>query len=77
MQKLDDDQFNVRGDWLINEKHSLFGRYSWQKAPLSPASLAPLGGALVDTQRRLRSGPAHFHFHARRWSTSLALLTPT
>ncbi len=50
VQRLDDDQFNLRGDWLINEKHSLFGRYSWQKAPLSPASLVPLGGAMVDTK---------------------------
>lgn len=50
VQKLDDDQMNFRGDWLINDKHSLFGRYSWQKAPLSPASLVPLGGSLVDTK---------------------------
>ena len=50
VQRLDDDQFNLRGDWLINEKHSLFGRYSQQKAPLSPAALAPLAGSLVDTK---------------------------
>jgi hypothetical protein len=50
VQSLDDDQVNFRGDWLINDKHSLFGRYSWQKAPLSPASLTPLGGSLVDTK---------------------------
>ncbi len=50
VQKLDDDQFNLRGDWLINEKHSLFGRYSQQKAPLSPAALPPLAGSLVDTK---------------------------
>lgn len=50
VQRLDDDQFNLRGDWLINSKHSLFGRYSWQKAPLSPAALVPLGGALVDSK---------------------------
>lgn len=50
VQKLDDDQLNFRGDWIINSKHSLFGRYSWQKAPLSPASLVPLGGSLVDTK---------------------------
>jgi hypothetical protein len=50
VQRLDDDQFNLRGDWLINDKHSLFGRYSQQKAPLSPAALAPLAGALVDTK---------------------------
>ena len=50
VQKLDDDQLNLRGDWTISNKHSLFGRYSWQKAPLSPAALVPLGGALVDTK---------------------------
>lgn len=50
VQKLDDDQFNLRGDWLINDKHSLFGRYSQQKAPLSPAALPPLAGSLVDTK---------------------------
>jgi hypothetical protein len=50
VQRLDDDQVNLRSDWIINAKHSLFGRYSWQKAPLSPASLVPLGGSLVDTK---------------------------
>ena len=50
VQKLDDDQMNFRGDWNISSKHALFGRYSWQKAPLSPASLVPLGGSLVDTK---------------------------
>jgi hypothetical protein len=50
VQKLDDDQVNFRGDWIISTRHSLFGRYSWQKAPLSPASLVPLGGSLVDTK---------------------------
>ena len=50
VQKLDDTQLNFRGDWIINNKQSVFGRYSWQKAPLSPASLTPLGGALVDTK---------------------------
>jgi hypothetical protein len=50
VQKLDDDQMNFRGDWLISSNHSLFARYSWQKAPLSPASLVPLGGSLVDTK---------------------------
>ena len=50
VQSLDDTQTNIRGDWLINTKHSLFGRYSWQTAPLSPASLVPLGGSLVDTK---------------------------
>jgi hypothetical protein len=50
VQKLDDNQLNFRGDWIINNKHSLFGRYSWQNAPLTPASLVPLGGALVATK---------------------------
>jgi hypothetical protein len=50
VQRLDDDQFNLRGDYIINDKHSLFGRYSQQKAPLSPAALQPLGGSLVDTK---------------------------
>ncbi len=50
VQKLDDHQVNFRGDWIINDKHSLFGRYSWENAPLSPASLVPLGGALVTSK---------------------------
>jgi Carboxypeptidase regulatory-like domain len=50
VQKLNDDQVNFRGDWLMTNKHSLFGRYSWQKAPLTPAALVPLGGALVDSK---------------------------
>ncbi len=50
VQRLDDDQMNLRGDWIINSKHSLFGRFSWQKAPLSPAALAPLGGRQVDSK---------------------------
>lgn len=50
VQSLNDDQVNFRGDWIINSKHSLFGRYSWQNAPLSPASLVPLGGSQVDTK---------------------------
>ncbi len=52
VQSLDDDQFNIRGDWLISSKNSLFARYSWEKAPLSPASLVPFGGSLVDTEGR-------------------------
>jgi hypothetical protein len=47
VQKLDDDQVNFRGDWLINSKNSLFGRYSWENAPLYPAALPPKAGALV------------------------------
>ena len=50
VQSLDDTQTNIRADWLINTNHSLFGRYSWQSAPLSPASLVPLGGSQVDTK---------------------------
>ncbi|MDX1982165.1 MAG: TonB-dependent receptor [Bryobacteraceae bacterium] len=50
VQRLDDDQLNLRGDWLITSRHSLFGRYSWQKAPLSPAALNPLGGRQVDSK---------------------------
>jgi hypothetical protein len=50
VQRLDDDQVNLRGDWLINPKHSLFGRFSWQNAPLSPAALAPLAGRQVDSK---------------------------
>ena len=47
VQKLNDDQESVRIDWLISAKHSLFGRQTWQNAPLEPASLTPLGGAEV------------------------------
>ena len=50
VQSLDDTQTNIRADWLLNTNHSLFGRYSWQSAPLSPASLVPLGGSQVDTK---------------------------
>lgn len=52
VQRLDDDQVNVRADYHISSRHSLFGRYSWQKAPLSPAALVPLGGRQVDSQGR-------------------------
>src|SRR5262249_51185373 len=50
VQRLDDDQFNLRGDWLISPRHSLFGRFSWQRAPLTPADLAPLRGRQVDSK---------------------------
>ncbi|HVW85398.1 MAG TPA: TonB-dependent receptor, partial [Bryobacteraceae bacterium] len=50
VQRLDDDQFNLRGDWLISSKHSLFGRYTRQNAPLIPAALVPLGGSQVDSK---------------------------
>ncbi|MCC6365588.1 MAG: TonB-dependent receptor [Bryobacterales bacterium] len=47
VQKLTDDQETVRVDWSINSRHSLFGRQTWQDAPLEPASLTPLGGTQV------------------------------
>ncbi|MBI3684725.1 MAG: TonB-dependent receptor [Acidobacteria bacterium] len=47
VQRLNDDQETVRVDWTINSRHSLFGRQTWQDAPLEPASLTPLGGAQV------------------------------
>ncbi len=50
VQKLDDNQYNIRTDWQINSNHSLFGRYSWQNAPLIPASLVPFGGSQVDAK---------------------------
>ncbi len=46
-QTLNDDQDNVRVDYIINSKNSLFGRQSWENAPISPASLLPLGGQVV------------------------------
>lgn len=52
VQRLDDDQYNLRGDWIINNQHSLFGRYSDQDAPLSPAALVPLGGREVSSKGR-------------------------
>ncbi|MCU1329165.1 MAG: putative collagen-binding protein [Bryobacterales bacterium] len=50
VQRLDDNQFNVRGDWLINSRHSLFGRFTRQNAPLTPAALVPFGGTLVESK---------------------------
>ena len=44
---LNDDQENVRVDYVINSKNSLFGRQSWESAPLTPASLIPLSGREV------------------------------
>lgn len=52
VQKLDDDQLNVRADYRVNDKHSIFGRYSWQDAPIQPAALQPLGGAQVISRGR-------------------------
>lgn len=56
IQRLDDDQYNFRADYMISSNHSLFGRYTSQNAPLSPAALVPLGGRQVDS--RGRSGVA-------------------
>ncbi len=50
VQRLDDDQYNVRADWLISSNNSLFGRFTHQNAPLTPAALAPLAGALVKSK---------------------------
>jgi len=47
IQRLDDDQFNLRADYRLNDNHTLFGRYSEQDAPIVPAALVPLGGAQV------------------------------
>lgn len=47
VQKLNDNQQSVRIDWQINSRHSLFGRQTWQDAPLDPASLVPFGGRQV------------------------------
>ncbi len=52
VQSLDDDQLNVRADYIVSNKHAVFGRYSWQNAPLSPAALVPLGGRQVDSAGR-------------------------
>jgi hypothetical protein len=45
--KSDDNQETVRIDWIITSAHSLFGRQSWQNAPIHPASLVPYGGVEV------------------------------
>jgi hypothetical protein len=47
VQKIDDNQDTVRVDWIISPKNSLFGRQTWQNAPLTPASLVPFGGQQV------------------------------
>ncbi len=52
IQRLDDDQVNVRGDYRINDNHTLFARYSWQDAPLLPAALQPLAGRQVISRGR-------------------------
>lgn len=43
-QKIDDNQETVRVDYVISSRNTLFGRQTWQNAPLTPASLVPLGG---------------------------------
>ena len=47
IQSINDNQDTVRVDWIISPKNSLFGRQTWENAPLTPASLVPLGGTLV------------------------------
>ena len=47
VQQINDDQETVRVDWIISPKNSLFGRQTWQNAPLLPASLVPFGGQLT------------------------------
>ncbi len=47
VQTINDNQDTVRVDWIISPKNSLFGRQTWQNAPLTPASLVPFGGTLV------------------------------
>ena len=47
VQSINDDQETVRVDYLISPRNSLFGRQTWQNAPLYPAALVPLGGQLV------------------------------
>ena len=49
VQKINDDQETVRADYIISPKNTLFGRQTWENAPLSPASLVPLGGQQVNT----------------------------
>jgi hypothetical protein len=46
-QVLDDDQDNVRVDYVLSPKHSMFFRQTWESGPLTPASLLPLGGQVV------------------------------
>ena len=50
VQRLDDDQVTARGDWIISSQHSLFGRFTWQDAPLFPAALPPLAGRQVTSK---------------------------
>lgn len=47
VQKINDNQDTVRVDYVISPKNSLFGRQTWENAPLIPASLTPLGGQQV------------------------------
>ncbi len=47
VQGLNDDQFNIRVDYRLNDTHQFFFRFTEQDAPLSPAALQPLGGAQV------------------------------
>jgi hypothetical protein len=47
VQGINDDQETVRVDYVISPKNTLFGRQTWENAPLTPASLVPLGGTQV------------------------------
>ena len=47
VQSIDDDQETVRLDYMLSPRNTLFGRQTWQNAPLKPAALVPLGGQLV------------------------------
>lgn len=49
VQKINDDQETVRVDYIISPKNALFGRQTWQNAPLIPASLVPDGGQQVNS----------------------------
>jgi hypothetical protein len=49
VQKINDDQETVRVDYIISPKNTLFGRQTWENAPLSPASLTPDGGQQVNS----------------------------
>lgn len=49
VQKITDNQETVRVDYIISPKNSIFGRQTWENAPLVPASLVPDGGQQVNS----------------------------
>jgi hypothetical protein len=71
VQGINDDRETVRADYLLSPKNSLFGRQTWEKAPLRPASLVPDGGQLVDSAGWRRSSPQTRHLlsSSRIWCT--------